>query len=101
MSKVNCVHITLQDFIFGHLLFNLQGKVLLLDLTFQFFRKCIFRYEVREYVVLDQLLGKSTGTLTEVTTVCDTYNEGTQDTLWVNSLMIIETFVLNCDKCML
>ncbi len=62
LSKIDRIHISFDNFIFTHLLLNLEGKELFLELTLQLIIKCLFIDEIGKDIILDQLLRQSTCT---------------------------------------
>ena len=83
LPEVDCIHIRFQDFLLAHLLFNLKSKILLLKFSLHPVVQCFFTYKVGKYIVFDQLLGNSAGTLRKVKAVGYTYHAGTENTLEV------------------
>ena len=50
--------------------------------------------------ILKKLLCDRTGTFREISG-SESFHSGTKNTFYVNTVMFIETFILNCDNCML
>ena len=100
LSEVDCIHVGFQYLVFVHLFFDLKGKILFLQLTLYFIKKCLLIDKVREYVIFNQLLRQGAGTLGKVETVGNSDDTGSDDTLEVDSVVFIKTFVLNRYKCM-
>ena len=72
-----------------------------LNFTLEFIIKCFFFGKVREHIVLDQLLCKSTGTFGEITTSCNADYCGTGNTLQIYTVVFVKTLILNRNKSML
>ena len=98
LSKVNGVHIVDKDIILGHGLGQLNGKILLLDLTLDLIHEAIFLGPVGKYVIFQKLLGNGTGTFSKAESVADTYIGCADDSLDVNAIVFIKTFILDRDK---
>ena len=101
LAQIDGVHVIDQDRVLVHDLFQFQGKILFLDLTFQFFGEGIFGGPVREDVILEQLLGDGAGTFCKLSAfqyILDTYICGTEDTLDINAVVCVETGILDGDK---
>ena len=96
LSQIDGVHVAFQDLFLAHLLFDLESKELFLELSFQFIKKCFFLYEIGKYIILDQLLGQGTCTLLFP---AKSRNGSTGDSLDVNTVVVVETFILGCHKC--
>ena len=103
-SKVNGIQIILEDPIFViNFLFKFDGNIHLLNLTLyltlHFFKLGDFTFVLirplfGQYIVLDQLLRNGTCTLTEIHRL-DVGYQCTCDTFEINSIMFIETLILN------
>lgn len=101
LPQVDGVHVVFQDFILIHLLFQHDGKVLLLDFTLYLDRKAFFTFTCPacKNVVLNQLLGDGTGALGKMSR-SQANETGTDNTLDINSVMFVKTCVLNCHESM-
>ena len=99
-TEVDGVQIILKDRILACLLFNLNCKVLLLELTGKSLKLSRFAGPVGKYIVFQKLLCNGTGTFGEITCGNGFYT-CTQDTFYVNTVMFIKSFVLNSDYRML
>ena len=97
MAEVDRVEVIQEDLGFGHVLFKLIGKILLLDLPLDAVL-CRLVCPVGEDVVLDQLLGDRAGALGEIEAALDTYINGAENTGNIDSPMLVETLVLDRHK---
>src|SRR5699024_1909269 len=93
LAEIDGVHVCFQDIILAHLFLNLQCKIHFLQLSLYFVIKCIFIYEIRKYIILDQLLGDRAGSFREGS-ACNAHDPGSDDSLKVNTFVLIETLVL-------
>ena len=99
-TQVNGIQVILKNHIFVIFFFNLDSKVLLLELTCETFQLCGFVGPVSENIILQKLLCDGTGTLGKVTGG-DRLHCGTCDTADINTVMFIKTLILNGYHCML
>ena len=99
VSQVDGVHIIQENVILTHGLFQLHSKIPLLNLTPHTLGEGFIRPS-GEHIVLDQLLRNGTGTLGKMP-ACHADHHGTQDTLHINTGMLVKTLILNCNKGML
>ena len=95
LPQVDCVHVCLQNLFLVHLFFNPEGKILFLEFSFHPVIKCLLCYKIWKYVVFDQLLGNGAGAFGKIKAVCNAYHAGAKNTLKINAVMFIKTFVLN------
>ena len=99
LSQVNSIHVSYQYLILGKLLGNFQGQVLFLDFTLDFLNHIFaFGGPFRENGILQKLLGNGTGTLRLFTAGLNKLECGTEHTLHINTVMLVETFILNGHK---
>ena len=61
LSQVNGIHIRFQDFLFAHLLFNLESQILFLEFSLDPVVKRLFAYEIGKHIIFDKLLGDRAG----------------------------------------
>ena len=103
MSQVDGVEVVEQDDRLGVLalccqfFFQLDGQILLLDLSADTLDGILSRPFGKD-VVLDQLLGDGTGTLTELTAGGQANESGTGDAVNINTVVAVETLILNGDE---
>ena len=100
LTEVDRVHIGFKDLFLAHFFFNLKGEILFLQLSLNFVEKRFLIDKVREYIVFDKLLGQCTGTFGKIETVGDAYDTGSYDTLEINPIVFVKTFVLDRHECM-
>ena len=104
MSQVDGVEVVEQDDRLGVLalccqfLFQLDGQILFLNLSADTLNRILSR-PFREDVVLDQLLGNGTGAFTEFTAGGQADESGTGNAVNINTVVAVETFILDGDKC--
>ena len=99
-SQVDSIQIVLKDCVFVGFLFNLNGKVLFLEFTRKSFKLCRFTGPVGKYIIFQQLLSDCTGTFGKISG-SDCLHSGTKNTFYINTIVLIETFILNGNYCML
>ena len=100
LSQIDGIQVTFQNFILTHDVFQLHGKVLLLQLSFDLLQHSMFGHEVK-YIIFQKLLGNGTCTLRRSEPTGHKLHTGTQHTLNINSVMVIKTFIFNGNKCFL
>ena len=100
-SQVDGIQIIFKDHVFViDLLFNLNCQILLLEFTCEPFQPGGFLGPVGKYIIFQKLLGNGTGTLGE-TSGSDIFYESTEDTSYVDSVVLVKTFILNSNYRML
>ena len=97
MSQVNGIHVVDQNILLGHYLFQFQSQILFLEFSTEFVHHGVFAGPFRKNVVLQKLLCNGTGTFGK-TSVAKAGYTGTDDTHHVDTVVFIETFVLDCHK---
>ena len=97
LPEIDGVHIRFKDLILVHLFLDLQCKVLLLKLSLDTVVKCLLIHKVRKDIVLDELLCDCAGALGKGT-ARDTDDSGPDDSLEVDSVVVIEALVLDRHK---
>ena len=78
--------------------FKLYGKILFLDLAFQFVDEGCLTRPLGKHSVLQKLLCDRTGTLGKITTGSDAGNAGTDDTGKVDTVVFVKTGIFECNK---
>ena len=100
-TQVDSIQVVFKNHIFIiDLLFNLDRKKLLLEFSGKTFQPCRLVCPVGKNIIFQKLLCNGTGTFRK-TSGADVFYESTENTSYINSVMFIETFVLNSHYCML
>lgn len=99
LSQIDGIHVIFQYFILIHIVFELDGKILLLEFTLYFNGKGLFAFTcpAGKNVVLDKLLGDSAGAFGKVTGG-EPDEAGPENTLDIDSVMVIEPCVFDSNK---
>ena len=100
LPQVNGIQIALQNLRLRHDLFQLDRQILLLQLSLDLIQHAILRHEVKD-IILQQLLGDRTCTLCSSESADYKFDSRTDHTLNINSIVIIESLILDGDKCFL
>ena len=82
------------------LFFDLNSQILLLEFTSEPFQPGGLIGPVGKHIVFQKLLGNGTGTLGE-SSGSDIFYESTEDTSYVDSVVLVKTFILNGNYRML
>ena len=98
LPQIDRIHISLKDFFLAHFFFKLESQILLLKFTFYPFETALID-KIRKDIVFDKLLGQCAGAFREIKSVGDAHDTGAYDTLKVNSVVFVETFILYSHKC--
>ncbi len=96
LPEVDRIHVDLQDLLLRHLLFKLEGKVLLLDLALDLLDIALVGPVVKN-IVFDDLLRDGGSTLLELTGL-EHHDTGAQDSFQIDAVVLIKALVLDRDE---
>ena len=101
LPQIDGIHIVFQDHVLVHLLFQLDGQILLLDLALQLIREAALALACPrgQHIVLDELLGNGARALGKFSGG-EAHIGRAQDAPQVDAVMLVKTLVLDGHKSM-